>query len=360
MWNASFSGTDKNDAPPFELELLPILRGMLQRSFPASWDVAINVADESWPDAWLSIAAPDGNKVQLAVETKRRINPKDVLNLLDRYQRRHSTNSLLVMVPFIGLQTQEKLRTAGVSFADATGNLRLELPAPAVLIVLTGASHDPWRESRPLYSLKGATAGRVVRALCDFQPPYGILELGERAKASAATVSRVVALLDQEDLVQREGRGTVIDVTWAALLRRWTQDYAFTRSNRVRSYLEPRGIDALLRKMTTIDSRYAVTGSLAAARIAPIAPPRLATIYVDDIAAMANSLKLRATDSGANVLLTQPYDAVVYDRTEKHDGITYAAPSQVVADLLTGPGRSPAEGDELLRWMEEHQDVWRY
>lgn len=37
----------------------------------------------------------------------------------------------------------------------------------------------------------------------------------------------------------------------------------------------------------------------------------------------------------------------------------YAAPSQVVVDLLTGHGRSHAEGQALLDWMEMNEDTWR-
>ena len=36
-----------------------------------------------------------------------------------------------------------------------------------------------------------------------------------------------------------------------------------------------------------------------------------------------------------------------------------AAPSQVAVDLLTGPGRNPAEGQALLDWMENHECTWR-
>ena len=36
-----------------------------------------------------------------------------------------------------------------------------------------------------------------------------------------------------------------------------------------------------------------------------------------------------------------------------------AALSQAAVDLLTGPGRGPAEADELIRWMREHEDAWR-
>jgi hypothetical protein len=43
-----------------------------------------------------------------------------------------------------------------------------------------------------------------------------------------------------------------------------------------------------------------------------------------------------------------------------HDGdakeIRYVAPSQAAVDLLTSPGRSPAEGEAVLEWMARSQD----
>jgi hypothetical protein len=41
------------------------------------------------------------------------------------------------------------------------------------------------------------------------------------------------------------------------------------------------------------------------------------------------------------------------------DGISYVAPSQAVADLLTGPGRNPSEAEALLDWMRKNEDAWR-
>ncbi len=74
----------------------------------------------------------------------------------------------------------------------------------------------------------------------------------------------------------------------------------------------------------------------------------------------AERFGVRPVESGVNVLLVQPFDPVVFDRTTTSGGVIYAALSQVAADLLTGPGRSPAEGEELLKWMGENQSAWRY
>ncbi|MGH2583974.1 MAG: hypothetical protein ACRDJE_03595, partial [Dehalococcoidia bacterium] len=73
----------------------------------------------------------------------------------------------------------------------------------------------------------------------------------------------------------------------------------------------------------------------------------------------AKQLDLRRVETGANVLLAEPFDAVAFARGFEHAGHSYAAYSQVVVDLLTGPGRWPAEGEAVLQWMQANESVWR-
>ena len=70
-------------------------------------------------------------------------------------------------------------------------------------------------------------------------------------------------------------------------------------------------------------------------------------------------LGLRPADTGANVLIGKPFDPVVFERTESDDGITYARVTQVVADLMTGPGRGPAESESLIEWMRDNEPAWQ-
>jgi hypothetical protein len=102
-----------------------------------------------------------------------------------------------------------------------------------------------------------------------------------------------------------------------------------------------------------------MTGSLAASHLAPTAPPRLAVVYVESIERGAASWSLRPAETGGNVLLVLPTDEWVFAGAREIDDVNYAAPSQVAADLLTGPGRGPAEGEELIRWMGENEEKWR-
>ncbi len=59
------------------------------------------------------------------------------------------------------------------------------------------------------------------------------------------------------------------------------------------------------------------------------------------------------------MLLVEPFDDVVFDRSTVRDELVTAAPSQVVVDLMTGPGREPSEAEELINWMKENEVVWR-
>ena len=155
----------------------------------------------------------------------------------------------------------------------------------------------------------------------------------------------------QEGLLTRVSRGPVEAVDRARMIRRWADDYSVLKSNEALSFLDPRGIANLLRRLPTSRVRYAVTGSLAANRLAPVAPARLAMVYLDDPDQAANDLNLTATDTGANVMLLTLFDEVVFDRTRTDESVTYVAPSQAAVDLLTSPGRSPAEGEAVLEWM---------
>ena len=365
-----------------ETEVLPDLLQAVTRSLPEGWAireealvggsrgrkrgvfaggaslVAEGTPRSAVPDALITVSAPNGQSCRVAVEVKERLEPRDIPAIVGRLRQSWKA-PLMVVSRYLGPTARRRLVEAGVGYADATGNLRLSLDRPALFIQTSGADADPWPVERPLKSLKGPGAGRALRALCDFRPPFGIRELAERSNTPVATIWRVVDLLDRETLVRRKERGLVESVEWAGALRRWAQDYAFTETNRVWPCLAPRGLPALLERLRKYKGTYAVTGSLAVPRGSAVAPPRLGAVYLEDGMKAAEQLDLRRTDTGANFLVAEPFDPVVFDRTAVRDGIVFAAATQVVADLLTSPGRGPAEGDALIAWMEHNERAWR-
>ena len=111
-----------------------------------------------------------------------------------------------------------------------------------------------------------------MRALLDFQPPYGIRELAARARVPIGSLSRTVDLLDRDGLITKDGRGPITDLNWEGVIRRWAKDYDVTSTNQVNTFLEPRGLPALSTKLGKLKRGYAVTGAFGAQRFSPIAP----------------------------------------------------------------------------------------
>lgn len=340
---------------------LRVLEERLPPRWRAAWEKRTSAKADIWYSALLRITAPDGRRASIAVEAKSRIEPRDALRIAALAVRLENT-SLLVLSPFLSAATRERLREASLNWLDLTGNVRLVLPDPGLFIEAEGARKQPAGGERPARSLKGDSAGTIVRALLAVSPPVGVRELAQTAGIDAGYVSRVLELLNDAALVERGPRGRVHRVDRARLLRRWAADAPLEKRGEQALLLEPRGLPALVQRLKSAGiPTYAVTGSLAAQRWAAVAPPRLAQVYVDaDLQKVAATLGLRSTDSGANVQLIRPRSKAVFEESKVgDDGLRYASPVQVAADLLTSPGRGPAEGEELLRWMAEREEPWR-
>jgi len=331
----------------------------VRQRLPPGWSVELlpGSGDEA---GLLSLRGADGRRAKLTVVSRRRVGPKDVPHLVGQAE---NASDLLLVAPFLSARARELVADANASYFDATGNLRIVVRDPAVFLESRGADRDPDRKLRALRSLKGAAAGRVVRALCDFMPPYGVRTLAETSFTPLGSVSRVVSFLEEEALLTRDEKKFITAVDWPALISRWVRDYNVTESNVLRSYLEPRGLAALGSKMAKL-GRYAVTGSLAGPGIAPA---RLAMLYVEDVDRAAETLELVSTEAGANVWLLEPYNTVVFERTQSLPfapapetlTVVAAAPTQVVADLMTSPGRGPQEAEALIEKMKATEDAWR-
>ncbi len=331
----------------------------LKIRLPDGWETSvIRPAKSAAVDAILRVRRRGARAGEIQVEAKSRIEPKDIDSLAATF-RPTPDRPVLIAAPFLSPRTQERLRSRGFAYADLTGNVRLNLSQPGLFIETTGATENPKPSQRDRKSLKGAKAGRLVRALCDFRPPVGLRELAKRAGVDPGYASRIVDFLDREALVTRKTRGPVTGVDWQALLRRWSQEYSPFRRQAATMYLAPRGISSVLEKLKTTRTRFAVTGSWAAAQVAPVAPPRLLSVYVDKPALAERQLDLRPAEAGANVALLTPFDTIVYERTSRKGGVTIAAISQVAADLLTSPGRGPNEAEALMEWMRDNEDAWR-
>lgn len=359
--------TERPLPPKAEGKLIESGLASIRERLPSGWslDDAMSEQGKSGVDAMSILRSPAGEEAQVCIETKQLLEVRDVSRIAEQLGRSRDDKSSgigLVVSRYLTKSTRDRLAEAGLSYVDATGNLLLRADSPAVFLSDRGADKDPWRgPGRPRGTLKGEPAAKVVRALLDMPGPWKIRDLVSRSEAATGSVYRVVEFLASEALASRDENGLITIPDWAALLRRWSIDYGFLQTNSVTQWIAPRGLEAVLgsiRKSSVGD--YAVTGSVAAATWAAYAPARSAMIYALNPEQVADEWGLRATDTGANVLLARPAYGVALERSiDREDGLRIAAPTQVAADLMTGPGRAPAEAEELIDWMGRNEQHWR-
>lgn len=329
---------------------------------------AIERLGAALPPAWLvspreavdeaTVAAPDGRAARLVIQAKRQVTPRDAYELARRREADARDDPWVVVAPFLSPATRQKLRDAKIGYVDHTGNAYLELSTPGLFVLTQGADVNPVPQRQPSRSLRGSKAAQLVRALVGCKAVPGVRELAEQLGTDPGYVSRLLALLDREALIERDERGRVTRVDWPNLLRRWAQDSPLDNREEVGPYLEPRGLDALSKKLREAEG-YALSGSIVASRFAPIAPPRLALVYADGARLTPEAMGLRPAPSGANVLWIESKDQKLIAEATVHEGLRLVPLSQAVVDLWGSPGRGPAEAEALLAWMKEHEDEWR-
>ena len=331
----------------------------LRALLPEDWRIEAAEAT-SGADAVLRIRPPRGPEAVVRVEVKSRLSARQAADVAASLSPLEGSGGpIIVFTRFATPMARERLQDAGISWLDLAGNARIRIAEPAVFIERQGQAMDPDPPRRGVRSLKGAKAARIVRALCDHHPPFGVRELARRTGTNPGYVTRILGFLEQEDVVFRAGTGEVTEVRWPDLLRRWSSDYDVTSSNRPVPCLAPRGIPQLLEGLAAADVPYAVTGPFAVPPAARVVPGQLLSCYARSPEVLIAALDLRPTKSGANTILLEPFDEVVFEGAREIDGLRVVAPTQCIVDLWSGGSRDPAQADALLAWMMENEDAWR-
>jgi hypothetical protein len=340
---------------------------------PAAWSVTVDrpapPSRAYQPDAQFIVTALDGTRAMVVIECKSVVVPRDVASISDQLNAYLGTTAevggAMLAASFVSPMTRAKLDEHGLGWFDTTGNLRLRLDRPAVFIDRAGADRSGFRDpaDRLLRSLRGPAAAKVVLELCETSLPVGVRDLAERAQVGPATSARVLELLDREAVIVRNENGVVTSVHKRSLVDRWAQDYKVMASNEVLATLDPRGLNHALNALSSLDTRVAVTGSAAARAylpndVTPVSPLVSVSLYTEDPIGVMSQLGLKAVERGTNVLVMRPYDEVVHTKSRLVDGIRVAAPAQVVADLLTGPGRSSEEAEQLIEVLRSNEPDW--
>lgn len=353
------------NAAPTENEIVTRVVRTLADRLPRRWSLTTRPSRRGDVDALVRLRAPDGRVADIALEAKRDPTPRAIEDWLERLDlgraagRPEARLPVMMVAPYLSPAVRTKLTEADVSWVDLTGNARVAISDPAVFIETSGSDRNPYAPERRRARLRGPKAWRLLRVLAESSPPLGVRELAGTTGTVPGYVSRLLEALDDQTLVERDRRGRVSAVDWRGVLRLWADTYGLFEANAISGFVSPRGASAALNDVAGVAPRYAVTGSFAAARLAPVAAPALLVVYLDDPDGVGERLGMLGVDSGADVLLARPWDESVFDGTVPLDGVVCAPPAQVAVDCLTGNGRMPAEGEALLDWMAANPEAWR-
>lgn len=330
---------------------------------PPSWTAELTVGESIGGDARVVLRGPAGGGVTYRVEAKRAGGVALAGMVATLHERQRESLPALFVSDYIGPATRRALTEAGISYADATGWVRLVSDEPLILLTGEGAERSPRApESAAVVRLNGVATSRVIRALSEIEMPVGVRELASAAQASPGSVSKLLVTLAAEGIVDRDARGALNAVRLRSLLRRWVQDYRYATTNHGLGYwLAPRGLAQVTERLAGQEG-VAITGSAAARRLLPtdktsVVPLKLLALYAASPRRLAEQLGLVEADAAtANVVIAAPQD----DRILPDPGepVALAPTALVVADLLTLPGRSDAEAEQLMDSLAATDPSW--
>jgi hypothetical protein len=352
---------------PSEQEIIDRGTDVLRAALPHTWEIEVKGVAYAGndPEPFLEIRnAGSGTGASFLVEPKLRLDPAEVRSQfgssLARKLRATGGRELIVMSAHLSVRSQELLKSEGISFVDLAGNIWLTHPHALLHIERLGVG-GPARTGTTT-SLRGAKVGQVIRVLADVRPPYTGKAIARAAGVTQGYVSRVLELLSDEALIDRLPRGEVQDVSWADLLRERARSQTLLAKHTTSHWVSPVGIGGmpnLLRSLDLPAVRWALTGSLVASQVAPVAAPDRAVIRTDHPDVLASGLGLIPATTSGDVALVRSENDGAFERTMFVDDVCCVGHSQLAIDCLSGPGRMPAEGEALLSWMAAHETVWR-
>lgn len=353
-----------------DIALLDQARRQLLDLLPEQFELSNAVIDGhepfEGPEALWQLREQNTGYGLVLVEAKQSITPREVARLRERLSgpvlRLMRNPTVLVVAPWLSPRTRALLDDADYSYLDFTGNVRFRIDRPAVYIRLQGASRDPSPRGESQVMLPaGPKARRLIRLLVESTPPYRLTSLAGASGLTPGYVSKMLHALEDQALVERDRRGAIEYVDWAAVLLSSATRYNLLRNNEASTFIAQEGAHILYARMLVDESRpdVVVTGSFAASTMAKVAAPTQLVLYVTDPQEMRQFGRLLPTDRGADVVLLRPEDTAQVEGTRVVDGLRHVGLSQLVLDCLGGNGRLPEEGEAVLDWMRAHESEWR-
>lgn len=339
------------------LKLLPIRLADLLGLAPSEARVRLNSSTASEADAVIEIGG-----FTFAIAWK---GAGTIAQVSDAARQARRNASLLgkralplVAVPFMGPAGRDLCEEAKVGWLDLSGNAYLV--APGLRVKIDGQPNRYKSPGRPSSAFAPKSA-RIARWLL-LHPNQALTqrEIATATEMDEGFTSRIVAKLEEDELITRDPGGSIRVHDPDLLLDAWSESYRFSKHLVLRGHVSARSGEALLRNMAEVlgerRESYAATGLAAAWLLNRFAGFRIVSIYLAEPPEpqLLECLGFREGEQGANAWLVVPNDEGVFHGAGDHEGVRSVHPVQAYVDLKEHPERAKEAAlqlrRDLLKW----------
>ena len=304
------------------------------------------------PD-YQAIVRGKGFKQIVYLEIKTLGTPKstrEAVNLLVRRIQNDPASYGIFVAPYIAPRSAAICKESGIGYVDLSGNCSIAFQQ---IFINREKSGNQFPFKTGLSSIYSPKSERILRVLLVY--PYRTwkaIDLAEEAQVSLGMITQVSKKLIEEEWLKKTSQG--ISLTQPEkLLVDWSNNYTIKR-NVQNNYYSMKPLQDLEIEIADtcrkLNIPYALTGFSASNRLAPMVRGQRAMLYVSrDIDSVAEKVGLKPVESGANIILIQPYDDGVFWNAKSIGDLEISEPVQVYLDLKRYPGRGEEAADFLFR-----------
>ena len=304
------------------------------------------------PDYQAIVEGP-GFKQIIYLEIKTLGTPKstrEAVNLLVRRIQAEPASYGVVIAPYISPGSAAICKESGIGYVDLSGNCSIAFQQ---IFINREKSGNQFPFKTGLSSIYSPKSERILRVLLVY--PYRTwkaIDLAKEAQVSLGMITQVSKKLIEEEWLKKTSQGISL-VQPENLLADWSNNYTIKR-NVQNNYYSMKALQDLELEIEDTCKKmnipYALTGFSASNRLAPMVRGQRAMIYVGrEIDSVAEKVGLKPVESGANVILIQPYDDGVFWNAKSIGDLEISDPIQVYLDLKRYPGRGEEAADFLFR-----------
>ena len=304
------------------------------------------------PD-YQAIVRGEGFKQIVYLEIKTLGTPKstrEAVNLLVRQIQNDPASYGILVAPYIAPRSAAICKESGIGYVDLSGNCSIAFQQ---IFINREKSGNQYPFKTGLSSIYSPKSERILRVLLVY--PYRTwkaIDLAKEAQVSLGMITQVSKKLIEEEWLKKTSQG--ISLTQPEkLLVDWSNNYTIKR-NVQNNYYSMKPLQDLEIEIADtcrkLNIPYALTGFSASNRLAPMVRGQRAMLYVSrDIDSVAEKVGLKPVESGANIILIQPYDDGVFWNAKSIGDLEISEPVQVYLDLKRYPGRGEEAADFLFR-----------